>query len=282
MRKYITIITIIVISVMSTIKVNASTLISTSRVWDTGSSGRYLYNCNNGTNGTTDVREYYMSFQYNAIVPQGANEIVIPLSFYITLMNSTQTNQFNSVLNSALQVTLKTNQGDWGVCGVSDTKLTCSVHEGWEYQGVNIRFMPSVNGFFDCIRVSLNQIVEYRYSNDMNDIYNNISDVQVAINDVETAITNQTTVLQSDHTYNTTPSESINGTSDVETYEQEEQTLMNSLDFTGINDVAVTINPTASQWIWNTATRFRGIHAKIILLMTSILGLGIAKMILNR
>lgn len=176
--------------------VNAQ-VIDTYRVWDTGNSSRYYFSCDNGSNNTTAIKEIYFSFQYNATVPSGVNRIVIPLSYYMTIMNNAGTNQYNAILNSALQVQLRTNDGEWAVCGVGDTQLTCSVNEGYTYTGVHFRFVPAFSGMFDCLRVSLNQIINFEYSNDINDIYNNISNVQTSINEVETAITNQSEVIQS-------------------------------------------------------------------------------------
>lgn len=170
-------------------KVNAQ-VIDTYRVWETGNSNRYYYSCDNGNNNTTSAKEIYFSFQYNATVPTGVNRIVIPLSYYMTIMNNAGTNQYNAILNSAMQVQLRTNDGDWAVCGVGDTQLTCSVNEGYTYTGVHFRFVPAFSGMFDCFRVSLNQIINFEYSNDINDIYNNISNVQTSVNDVETAVTN--------------------------------------------------------------------------------------------
>lgn len=85
-----------------------------------------------------------------------------------------------------------------------------------------------------------------------------------------------------DHTYDNTPSEDINGTSELNDYSSQEDQLMNSLDFNMTVMDDITINPQASAYIWNIADRLRGINGKIILLMTSILGLGIIKMVLNR
>lgn len=48
------------------------------------------------------------------------------------------------------------------------------------------------------------------------------------------------------------------------------------------SSVDVQFNTSATTWIWDIVSNFRISHAKITLLITSILSLGIIKMILNR
>ena len=99
------------------------------------------------------------------------------------------------------------------------------------------------------------------------------------------AINNQTIILNDtlnqDHTYNNNASENIQGQQDLDNLNNAETSLFNNLDFSGAN-APISINTYASSYIWQIVDALRGISAKIVLLMTSILGLGIIKMILNR
>lgn len=89
-------------------------------------------------------------------------------------------------------------------------------------------------------------------------------------------------ILSKDHNYNTNPSESTeNEKQEMENYEQEEDSLRNGLNL-NIEDTEITINPNASSFIWNVVDRLRGMSGKIILLFTSVLSLGIMKMVLGR
>lgn len=89
-------------------------------------------------------------------------------------------------------------------------------------------------------------------------------------------------IISKDHNYNTDPSESTeNEKQQMENYEQEEDSLRNELNL-NIEDTEITINPNASSFIWNVVDRLRGMSGKIVLLFTSVLSLGIMKMVLGR
>ena len=88
-------------------------------------------------------------------------------------------------------------------------------------------------------------------------------------------------VLTEDHTYNNNASETIQGQDDMDDMSEAEEDLMGELDFSGAQDLEITINPHASQYIWQIVERLRTLPG-VTILMTSILGLGIIKMILNR
>ena len=89
-------------------------------------------------------------------------------------------------------------------------------------------------------------------------------------------------ILSKDHNYNTNPSESTeNQKQEMENYEQEEDSLRNGLNL-NIEDTEITINPNASSFIWEVVNKLRGMSSKIVLLFTSVLSLGIMKMVLGR
>lgn len=91
---------------------------------------------------------------------------------------------------------------------------------------------------------------------------------------------NQT--LTGEQNYNKDASEEIEGKEEINNYNQKEEELFSNLNFEGIGNNEITINPNTSSFIWQIVEKLRGMNGKIILLMTSILGLGIIKMILNR
>lgn len=107
-----------------------------------------------------------------------------------------------------------------------------------------------------------------------------------AINNQTGVIKDQTDkindTLTQDHDYNTNPSESTeNEKQEMENYEQEENSLRNGLNL-NIEDTEITINPNANNFIWETINKLRGMNEKIVLLFTSVLSLGLIKMILSR
>lgn len=89
-------------------------------------------------------------------------------------------------------------------------------------------------------------------------------------------------ILSKDHNYNTNPSQNTeNEKQEMENYEQEEDNLRNGLDLS-IEESEITINPNANNFIWETINKLRGMSSKIVLLFTSVLSLGLIKMILGR
>ena len=89
-------------------------------------------------------------------------------------------------------------------------------------------------------------------------------------------------IISQDHEYNNNASESTeNEKQQMESYEQEEDTLRNGLDL-NIEESEITINPEANTFIWEIVNKLRGMSSKIVLLFTSVLSLGIMKMILGR
>ena len=89
-------------------------------------------------------------------------------------------------------------------------------------------------------------------------------------------------IISQDHNYNTNPSQSTeNEKQQMESYEQEEDSLRNGLNL-NIENTEITIKPEANTFIWEVVNRLRGMSGKIVLLFTSVLSLGIMKMILGR
>lgn len=89
-------------------------------------------------------------------------------------------------------------------------------------------------------------------------------------------------ILNQEHSYNNNPSQdTTNQENQMNNFEQEEDNLRNSLDL-DIEESEITINPYASSFIWEIVNRLRSMSPKIVLLFTSILSLGIMKMILGR
>ena len=91
-----------------------------------------------------------------------------------------------------------------------------------------------------------------------------------------------TDTLDQNHEYNSNQSETIQGQQDIDTMQDKENQIMNSIDVSGANNLNVNINSNASNFIWAIAQRLREMNEKIVLLFTSILGLGVMKTILNR
>lgn len=144
-------------------------------------------------------------------------------------------------------------------------------HSASEYLYIYVRFIP---GYLTTLRPSLLNKLSVARGTDaiIKDQTNQIIEGQEELKDI----------LEGEHDYNNNPSEEINGREDIDNYTEKEEELFSSLDFEGIGDNEITINGETSNFIWRIIERIREMSGKIILLMNSILGLGIIKMILNR
>lgn len=99
---------------------------------------------------------------------------------------------------------------------------------------------------------------------------------------VEQAVDRVNDTLNQDHNYNTDPSKSTQEEENkINDYETQEDNLREGLNLE-IDNSEITINPNANTFIWQTIDKLRGISGKIVLLFTSVLSLGLIKIILGR
>lgn len=100
---------------------------------------------------------------------------------------------------------------------------------------------------------------------------------------VSTQIKEQTQdILEANTTYNNDSEDITNQTQDFQDYEEEEQNILDSLDFSGIENITIGGSTNARTFIWDIVDRIRSMSNYIVLLMTSVLGMGLIKMVLNR
>ena len=106
--------------------------------------------------------------------------------------------------------------------------------------------------------------------------------VENANGNVEQAVDRVNDTLNQDHNYNTNPSESTQDQENqINDYETQEDTLRKGLNLE-IGNSEITIKPEANTFIWNVVDRLRGMSGKVVLLFTSVLSLGLIKMVLGR
>lgn len=134
------------------------------------------------------------------------------------------------------------------------------------------------------------------YSNATNDILDNyitLSNIQVQLGNSATnyepygkvcqnKLDETNNILKQDYNYNKNESQSTQEQKqEINNYEQEEDNLRNKLNL-NIEDAEVSVNPNANNFIWEVVNKLRTMSGKIVLLFTSVLSLGIMKMILGR
>lgn len=106
--------------------------------------------------------------------------------------------------------------------------------------------------------------------------------IETSNGNVEKAVDRVNDTLNQDHSYNTDPSTSTQEEQNkINEYETQEDSLREGLNLE-IDNSEITIDPQANTFIWNVINRLRGMNGKIVLLFTSVLSLGLIKIILGR
>lgn len=122
----------------------------------------------------------------------------------------------------------------------------------------------------------------YATAESVEEVNQAVNKVQQEVQELNNAQQETNNILTGEQNYNKDASEEVNGQEEIDDYTEKEEELFSSLNFEGIGNNEITINPNTSSFIWGIIERLRGMNGKIVLLITSVLGLGIIKMILNR
>lgn len=168
---------------------------------------------------------------------------------------------------------LYNSNGNQSACEVKNGFINCQLEPNVGYDMLVIRYSQSgASTSSTPIRMNIGRV---------NGLYKTAN--SQIIENQESIINNQQQILEQNATYENTPDQDLtNETQEIEQYHQAEENLINSLDLNMSVMDGISINPNASSYIWSIVERLRMINPAIILLMTSILGMGIIKMVLNR
>lgn len=162
------------------------------------------------------------------------------------------------------------SNGAWQTCELQNNLIVCPTFHNVTYTGLYIETYSPTWGTTQQFtwRLVLNNYINL-YTTATNSIIQNQNN-------------NTQQILESNTTYDQNATQDFtNETQEVENYTQTEQDLMNDLDF-NTTDMNITINPNASQFIWNIVDGLRSINGAIVLLMTSLLSIGVIKLVLGR
>lgn len=173
------------------------------------------------------------------------------------------------IVKSYFEITLVTT-GTWQKCELQNNLIVCPLEKNvtaseirvflnypitWSYADYEIEF--HINNYVTTWKTGTNAVIDNQNQN-----YNDFKNQNA--------------------TYTDEINTDMNGANETIQYSQNEEQLLDSLDMnTSVLD-DININASASAFIWDIVEGVRGMNPAIITLMTSILGLGIAKMILNR
>lgn len=176
-----------------------------------------------------------------------------------------------------------TTQGLSGVPGNGDHEFnTCRVYSGL--------FVPNSNGGWIVSRFTNNTNITnvyptlIAYETEELGIYTETikNIIENSNGNVVEAVDKVNDTLNQGHNYNQNESVSTEEEKNkFNNFEQEEDNLRNGLNL-NIEDSEITINPEANNFIWEIVNKLRGMSPKIVLLFTSVLSLGLMKMVLGR
>ena len=179
---------------------------------------------------------------------------------------------YSNLENFSINAYVDFEGGGWTTCSWgSGSSLICpgknsSTNTGIKQLNIYYSFNTSANSSLTK-SFSLNLLRSYVNYNLLND------------SEVIASIENE---IKKDHEYNNNASkDTTEQENEINNYEQQEDSLRNSLNL-DIEDSEITINPEANNFIWETINKLRGMSSKIVLLFTSVLSLGLMKMILGR
>ena len=114
------------------------------------------------------------------------------------------------------------------------------------------------------------------------EVNNAVNQVKQEVQGLNNSIDQTNNILTQDHNYNKNESQSTQEQKqEIENYDKQENNLRNQLNL-NIEDTEISVNPNANNFIWEVVNKLRTMSGKIVLLFTSVLSLGIMKMILGR
>lgn len=243
---------------------------------DIGSNG-YVLNTPTGTL----KKNYLYNIEYYLCASKAlGNEVEIYATDYNTAY--TTSNIYNSVSRSNLspEPFLDTTV-DMSSCYLYSGLVV--PEQDYLWSGLRVRSSGTTISNVTLLTIAVNIRELGIYSTAVEDIIQNsgfassesVEQVQESVDRVEEAITG-------DYEYNDTPSEELEGKEELDNLKSKEEELLGNLDFSGAEDIEITIEPETASFIWQIVDSLKGMSGKIVLLITSILGLGIIKMILNR
>ena len=224
---------------------------------------------NNSSTITTDDILTCRRFYCQSYDPDGSCARWRCDEWYTASSGQTNTINITSDINFSFNITLQQSGGaNQAPCTVNGDKLKCYLQKDKTYGALVLQYNLTANNQNIPLRLNFGHVVG-RYK-----------DSQISI--IE-ATQNQTqSILNENTTYDQNATKDFtNETQEVENYTQAEQDLMKDLDF-NTTDMNITINPNASQFIWNIVDGLRSINGAIVLLMTSLLSIGVIKLVLGR
>lgn len=114
------------------------------------------------------------------------------------------------------------------------------------------------------------------------EVNTSVNQVKQEVAELNNSVDQTNNILTQDHNYNKNESQSTQGQKqEIDNYEKEEDNLRNKLNL-NIENTEISVNPNANNFIWEVVNKLRTMSGKIVLLFTSVLSLGIMKMILGR
>lgn len=267
MKKKLLIISSIILILLFNIKVKAASVID----------GTYTRGVQITTTSTNNIILTYNNTSTTLTFPQSFSNtnddyIMIPYMglVYFQLDNFNNQNYF-TILPDYEQYIRVSIQSNWNRrnCEIADGYITCPIEKNSSFTKL----------YFDTVIPDTWTDGYWKFDITLPTYADVYKKSQTAIIDNQNQNTQE--IINQNATYEENPEE-LNGTTELNEYTQKEEQLFGNLDFDVNGTSDITINPNASAFVWQIVEALRGMNPAIILLMTSILGIGIIKLILNR
>lgn len=227
----------------------------------------YLFDL--GLGGGANSYRYEQEFDFGtSFTPNGATYAVFPIEGITYSIGNLRVQDFQ------IKVYLKSDK-NYAMCEIQNNLITCGLDQQRTYTGIKFWLRPityfSSGDEWD---------IEYRVNRNVSLYKTNSDEI------IDNQNQNHEEFMNTNQTYEDKLDENLEGANETGEFHLREQELMNEtrVNETWLDNLAneITINPNASSFIWDIVGGLRSMSPAIITVMTSILGLGIIKMILNR
>lgn len=246
-------------------KVKAMSLDGTLIREDLTGPNEYQFNLYDiGLSGASGSYVYQQAFNFTTpIVPNGGNYAVFPIDG-ITYSEGVNINNF------MIKVYLMSDSS-WAMCEIQNNLITCGLNQNITYTGIFMWLRPMTQ-----FSSSASWNVEYKV-NAYASIYK--TDTQSIIDNNNQ---NYNNFMETNSTYDDQINTNMNGANETIEYNQQEQQLLDSLDINTTMLDNLYVNSSANSFIWDIVGGLRSMNPAIITLMSTMLALGIVKMVLGR
>ena len=178
-------------------------------------------------------------------------------------------------VNLTFNISLRTTAGNEVPCIIESNFAKCYLQPNYNYEVIRIEYnLPVSNNWYD-LKIGIKRAIGI-YADSQMQIQQGIEQ------QTQQQQNNYNNMMNETRTYDNNINTNQNGANETMEWGQQEEALMNQLDMNTTMLSDININPTAAAFIWDIVGGLRNMNPAIVMLFTSLLGLGVARMLLNR